>query len=65
MVFLKIEDKSNQAKAMLALLKTMPFVEILDGYMPNSTTREAMSKAEEGEVEYFGRAKDLLDELKK
>jgi len=65
MVFLKIENKTKQANAILALLKTMPFVEILDEYKPNPTTREAMSKAEDGEVEYYGKARDLLDELKK
>ena len=59
MVFLKIENKTEQAEAILALLKTMPFVEILEGYEPNPISRKAMSKAEEGEVEYYGSAKDF------
>lgn len=65
MVYLKIENKTEQAKAMLALLKTMPFVEIIKGFNPNYTTLEAMSHAEESKVETYGSAKELLDELKK
>jgi predicted aconitase with swiveling domain len=65
MVYLKIENKTEQAKAVLALLKTMPFVEIVEAYEPNATTKRAMMHAEEGKVEVYGNANALLDELKK
>ena len=65
MVYLKIENKTAQARALLTLLKTMPFVEITQSYVPNQTTREAMILAEEGKVETYGSAKELLEELKK
>ncbi len=50
MVYLKIENKSGQAKATIALLKTMPFYEIIKGYEPNEITKKAMIQAEESNV---------------
>ena len=65
MVYLKIENETAQAKALLSLLKTMPFVEITQSNEPNRTTREAMTLAEEGKVETYRSAKELMEELKK
>jgi len=65
MVYLRIENQSSQAIALVELLKTMPFVEILEEHQPNYLTREAMSQAEEGKVEFYGSAKELLDDLRK
>ncbi len=65
MIYLKIENETAQSSALLTLLKTMPFVEITQNYVPNQTTREAMTLAEEGKVETYGSAKELLEELKR
>lgn len=65
MIYLRIENQSSQAIALVELLKTMPFVEILEEHQPNYITREAMRQAEEGKVEYYDSARNLLKELKK
>lgn len=63
MVYLRIDKQSNQAQALVDLLKTMPFVEILDEKEPNEITKIAMEQAEEGLVEQFSSANNLIKGL--
>jgi hypothetical protein len=63
MVYLRIDKQSSQAKALVDLLKTMSFVEILDEKEPNETTKKAMKEAESGNVEKFSSANTLINSL--
>lgn len=65
MVYLRIKNKSSQAKAMIDFLKTMPFVEILDEKEPNEITKQAMKEAEEKMLESFDSAEELIKALNK
>ena len=63
MVYIRIQNQSSQAKALVDLLKTMPFVEILEDRKPNKTTKKAMEDADKGIVEEFNSAEDLIKAL--
>lgn len=63
MVYIRIQNQSNQAKALVDLLKTMPFVEILEEKEPNATTKKAMDDADQDIVEEFNSAEELIKAL--
>lgn len=63
MTYFSIDTKSKQAKKMVELLETLPFVKILDD--PNATTKQAMDEARKGKVTKHKSAKDMIDSLNK
>ena len=66
MVYVKIKDNTAQAKALLAMLKTLPFVEIIEkDNVPNQTTLKAMKEVEAGKVIRAKSAKELIKKLRK
>lgn len=65
MVYLRITDNSTQAKAVLAFLKTMPFVEIINEKTPNKITLKAMEEAENKKLKQYDNVNSLMKDLKK
>lgn len=59
MVYLKINERSNQARAFLEYVKTVPFVEMIDD-IPNQETRAALRAVEKGKVNRYKTAEELL-----
>lgn len=48
MITVRIKENSKQAKAVVEMLKTFPFVEILEKPRYNSATERAIKEAKEG-----------------
>ena len=66
MVYLRIKDNTDQAKALLQMLKTMHFVEFIDGGdIPNSETIKAMIDAKTGRVNKYKSSNEMFSNLKK
>jgi hypothetical protein len=64
MVYLKIEENSQQAKILLEYLKMMPYVEVIEKEdIPNLKTLEAMQEAENGNLKKFKTVKSLMEDL--
>jgi hypothetical protein len=64
MQVIRIKENTIQAKAMIALLKTLPFVEfIAEGKTPNSETHKAISDARSGKVVKCKSTKDMFEKL--
>ncbi len=51
MVTVRINDKSKQAKALIAMLKTFAFVEVEETPRFNEETEKAIREAREGKTE--------------
>ncbi|MFZ4398890.1 MAG: hypothetical protein ACOYO1_02555 [Bacteroidales bacterium] len=64
MVYLRITENTTQAKAVLAFLKTMPFVEIINEKEPNKITLKAIDDARKGNVIKTSSKEDLFKKLK-
>jgi len=66
MVYVKIKESTAQAKALLAMLKTLPFVEIIEKEdIPNKVTLQAMKDAETKKATRAGNVNDLIKKLNK
>ncbi|MBM3436826.1 MAG: hypothetical protein FJY07_11490 [Bacteroidetes bacterium] len=66
MVYVKIKESTAQAKALLAMLKTLPFVEIIEKEdIPNKVTLQAMKDAETKKVTRARNVNDLITKLNK
>ncbi len=66
MVYVRIRENSAQAKALLSLLKTLPFVEIIEKEdIPNNITMNAMYHAENNMLTKARNSKDLIVRLRK
>jgi len=66
MVYLKIDDKSPEAKAFLKLIKLMTFIEIMDKKeIPNEETILALKDAQDGKVNSYKSSKDFFTKIKK
>lgn len=64
MVYLRIRENTARARAMLTLLKTMPFVEVVEKEKePNAKTLRAMQEAEKGGLKKHRTLNSLLKEL--
>ena len=46
MVYLRINENSQQAKAVISMLKTMPFVEVVEEIIPEKNTLKASEETE-------------------
>ena len=66
MVHIKIHENTAQAKAVIAMLKTMPFVELVDisKKIPNSETKKAIDDARKGKVSKTKGVDDLMLQLR-
>lgn len=60
-----IDTQSDEAKKMLEFLKTTRYAKVVDEKMLNEETLEAMNEVEEGKVNSYSSAKELMAELKK
>lgn len=65
MVYLRISENSSQAKAILAYLKTMPFVEIVEDKIPNKITLKAISEAGNKKLKKHDSVISLMKDLNK
>jgi hypothetical protein len=66
MVYIKIHENTVQAKAVIAMLKTMPFVELVKDklQLPNAATRKAINDARQGKVIKVKNVSDLMKKLR-
>jgi hypothetical protein len=66
MVYLQLNEDTQQAKAVLAMLKTMPFIEIVEEKQyPNEITLSAVNEAETKKLKRYKSVDDLMKDLKK
>jgi Mg/Co/Ni transporter MgtE len=59
-----IDTRSKEAKKMLEFLKTTRYAKVLDE-IPNDETEQAIHEVEEGKVNSYASAKELMASLKK
>jgi hypothetical protein len=66
MVHIKILENTTQSKAVIEMLKTMPFVELIDNgkTTPNVETKKAIDDALRGTVTRAKNVADLMHQLK-
>lgn len=65
MVYVKIKENSEQARALIQLLKTMHFVEFIDkGDISNPITTKAKKEDNSGKVKKFKSVQDMFTYLK-
>ncbi len=60
MIQIKINDKTEQAKAFISYMLTLPFVE----YVPNSETLQALDDAQNNKTTTYNSTKELFIKLK-
>lgn len=60
-----IDTRSKEAKKMLEFLKTTRYAKVLDEKIPNDETEQAIRDVEEGRVNSYTSAKELMASLKK
>ena len=60
-----IDTRSNEAKKMLEFLKSTRYARVIEEDIPNKETLEAMNEVEEGKVNSYKSAKDVMRKLKK
>ncbi|MHC1776950.1 MAG: hypothetical protein AB9834_16220 [Lentimicrobium sp.] len=60
-----IDTRSNEAKKMLEFLKSTRYARVIEEDIPNEETLEAMNEVEEGKVNSYKSAKDVMRKLKK
>jgi len=60
-----IDTSSNEAKKMLEFLKTTRYARVVEEDIPNKETIEAMNEVEEGLVNSYKSANELMRSLKK
>lgn len=64
MVILSVKDNSKDAKAFLEYVKTLSFVRIEDGYLPNTETKKAIEDTQKGiGVKKFDSVEALFEDL--
>lgn len=64
MVTIKIKENSKQAKAVLEMLKTFPFVEVVEKQRYNATTEKTIRDARAGKgLHKANGTKDLMKQL--
>ena len=62
MIQIKINDKTEQAKAFINYILTLPFVEL--EHVPNSATRQALEDAQNDKTTTYNSTKELFIKLK-
>ena len=62
MIQLKINDNTEQAKALISYILTLSFVEI--SYTPNNETNEALEDAVNNKTINYSTTKDLFNKIK-
>jgi hypothetical protein len=65
MIYLKINENTEKAKAFVQLAKTMEFVEVIEDDIPNRETIKAIEDAGTGKVNTYKTGKDLFKKLDK
>ena len=60
MIQIKINDKTEQAKAFISYILTLPFVE----FEPNSETLQALKDAQNNKTITYNSTKELFSKLK-
>lgn len=60
-----IDTRSEEAKKMVEFLKSTRYARIVETNVPNDETLEAIHAVEEGKVNSYSSAKELMSSLKK
>ena len=60
-----IDTRTKEAKKMLEFLKSTRYARVIEEDIPNEETLEAMNEVEEGKVNSYKSAKDVMRKLKK
>jgi len=60
-----INTRTAEAKKMVELLKTTRYATVIEENEPNDETLEAINAVEEGKVNSYSSAKELISSLKK
>ena len=60
-----IDTRTKEAKKMLEFLKSTRYARVIEEDIPNKETLEAMNEVEEGKVNSYKSAKDVMRKLKK
>jgi len=60
-----IDTRTDEGKKMVEFLKTTQYAKVIEKYEPNDETIEAMNTVEEGNVNSYSSAKELISSLKK
>lgn len=60
-----IDTRTDEAKKMVEFLKTTRYAKVIEKYEPNDETIEAINSVEEGKVNSYSSAKELISSLKK
>jgi len=60
-----INTRTTEAKKMVELLKTTRYAKVIEENEPNDETIEAIEAVEEGKVNSYSSAKELITSLKK
>jgi hypothetical protein len=63
MTYITIDTKTAQAKKLVSLIETLPFVKILNE--PNAATQKAIADARKGKTRKAGSLKQLFADLRK
>lgn len=60
-----INTRSKEAKKMVEFLKSTRYARVIEKNVPNDETLEAIDQVEEGKVNSYSSAKELISSLKK
>jgi hypothetical protein len=60
-----IDTRTTEAKKMLEFLKATRYARVIEDNRPNNETLSAMQEVEEGKVNSYGSAKEMMASLKK
>jgi hypothetical protein len=60
-----IDTRSEEAKKMVEFLKSTRYARVVETNVPNDETLEAIHAVEEGKVNSYSSAKELMSSLKK
>ncbi|MBL7966980.1 MAG: hypothetical protein JNK09_08250 [Prolixibacteraceae bacterium] len=60
-----IDTRTDEGKKMVEFLKTTQYAKVIEKYEPTDETIEAMNTVEEGNVNSYSSAKELISSLKK
>ncbi len=60
-----INTRSKEAKKMVEFLKTTRYAKVIEESVPNDETLEAINEVQEGKINSYSSAKELISSLKK
>jgi hypothetical protein len=65
MTTIVIDTRSSEAKKMVEFLRSTKYAKIVEDKTPNEETLEAINEVQEGNLNSYKSAKDLISSLKK